>query len=272
MTRRSVLGPSAWLVLFVGAVAAVAACATSPASDLTPDLDPSLPGIDAGASTPSPGMPGGGPADAAPGEEGFTDGDTGAVTPPGTDAASGVDAAPPGPVTPKPTASELLVTEVMFDPTGAEPASEWIELHSLATSARSLGGLTLKDGAGRVHVIAGALTIAPNAWVVLARSRTTATGLQVPAAAIVYEYGAGLGDGAGIQLANGATGAISILNGATVIASAPYGGWFTGSGASVQLKVLTSSAAGSKASWCASSTAWAAGADLGTPGAPNDCP
>ena len=174
---------------------------------------------------------------------------------------------------PKPSPGEVLITEVMYATFAPEPASEWIELHSIATSVRTLSGLTLKDGGGRTHVIGAGLTIAPGAYVVLARNKAAAIAAKVPASAIVYEYGTGLPDNAGILLTNGATGAVSLLNGAATIASAPYGGWFSQSGgSSVQLQVLDPAQATAKASWCLSLNAWTTGSEKGTPGAADDCP
>ncbi|CAN5911833.1 hypothetical protein BH11MYX4_BH11MYX4_53940 [soil metagenome] len=233
-------------------------------ADLSPDVDTNLPGIDA-ATNPVPTQPG---RDASAPDE-APDGST---TPTQKVAEAGTDAAPPPPTVPKPAAGEVLITEVMYATTGPEPASEWIELHSVASAERSLAGLMLKDGSNRTHVIVGPLTIAANAWVVLARSKAGATTAKVPPAAIVYEYGAGLGDSAGILLANGSTGGISLLSGATVINAAPYGGWFTGSGGSVQLKVLDGTQSGAKASWCLSPTAWTTGSEKGSPGSVNNCP
>jgi len=54
-------------------------------------------------------------------------------------------------------------------------------------------------------VIAAGLTIAPGAYVILSRNKTAAISAKVPSGAIVYEYGTGLPDNAGIILANGAT-------------------------------------------------------------------
>ena len=94
-----------------------------------------------------------------------------------------------------------------------------------------------------------------------------------PAGVVTYEYGAGMPDNAGVQLANGSTGAISILNGAVTVINAAYGPWFSQSGgSSLQLKSLTYAGATSQASWCLSATAWATGSDMGTPGAAEDCP
>jgi hypothetical protein len=186
---------------------------------------------------------------------------------------AGVDSAPPPSSTPKPTAGEVLISEVMYDGAGTEPAGEWIELYNKAAAPRSLSGLTLKDGANRTHVIGAGVTIAAGAYVVLARNKAGAIAAKVPAAAIAYDYGAGLADSAGVLLANGTTGGITLLNGATTISQAAYGGWFTQpGGSSVQLHILDAAQSGAKASWCLSANAWTAGSEKGTPGAAEDCP
>lgn len=226
----------------------------SPRAELVAQLDPNLPAIDAGFD-PRP----------APGADAGSSGDPpdGSTHNPLASEDAAADA--------QPAAGEVLITEVMYAPITPEPQTEWIEVYSVATSSRSLAGLTLRDGAGRMHVIVAPLTIAPNTWVVLARNRAAAVAAKVPAAAIVYEYGAGLADTVGILLANGVTGGISLVSGAAVIASAPYGGWFTGSGRSAQLKVLDPSLTAGKASWCQSAVAWSLGSEKGTPGSACDC-
>jgi hypothetical protein len=256
----------AWL-----AGAGAVGCAMSAPADTTPDADPNLPGVDVGNDPkPVPGTksPEAG-ADSTNSPSGSPDAGTSkpSLTP---DASPPVDAAP---AVPKPSAGEVLVTEVMYATFEPEPAGEWFELHSTVTSERTLSGLTIKDGSGRTHTIGAGLTIAPGAYVVLARSKATAIGAKVPAAAIVYEYGTGLPDNAGILLTNGATGGVSILNGATTVATAPYGGWYSQSGgSSVQLKVLDPATTTSKTSWCISLTPWTTGSEKGTPGAAEDCP
>lgn len=259
------------VALFVGGVASSAACAMSSPADLTPNLNPDLPGIDAGSNAlPTPGShPGSG--DAGSGGTDTSD-DAGAKAAFGGDAA-GVDAAPPPPSVPKPAAGEVLVTEIMYSTLTPEPASEWIELYSAAASPRSLSGLTLKDGGGRTHVIGAGVTIAPGAYVILSRNKAAAVFAKVPAGAIVYEYGTGLPDSAGIVLANGATGGISLLDGATSLVSAPYGPWFSQSGGrSIQLKSLGAGAESTSTGWCLSLNAWTAGSEKGTPSSASDCP
>jgi hypothetical protein len=256
--------------LFVGGVA-FAGCAMSAPADLTPTVDPSIPGLDAGGNlSPAPGATGAG-GDAGSGSNGPGAGPN--PTPAFAGDGGGVDGAP---ALPKPGAGELLVTEIMYSTFAPEPASEWIELYSKATSVRSLSGLTLKDGGGRTHVIAGppaGLTIAPGTYVVLARNKTAALAAKVPASAIVYEYGTALPDNAGIVLANGSTGGLSVLDGTTTLVSVPYGPWFSQSGgSSIQLKALAAAQESANAGWCLSLNTWTTGSEKGTPGGASDCP
>lgn len=268
------------LVLIGGASGALGAlgaagCAMSSPADVTPDLDPDLPGVDA-AYDPSPAEGDQAlPAKADSGTTGSSSGEppTDSGTKPIVTHDAGVDAGPVVPVVPKPGPGEVLITEIMYDTFGAQPDSEWIELHSKASSVRTLTGLTIKDGAGRTHVIGAGMTIAPGAYVVLARKTTAAIAGKVPASAIAYEYGESLPSNAGVLLANGASGGVSLLNGPVVITTAPYGPWFSQSGgSSAQLHVLDGSQTTSKASWCLSLNAWTTGSEKGTPGAPHDCP
>jgi len=253
--------------LIVGGGLSAFGCAMSAPPDLgAGEVDTSLPGLEAGNS-PVPSMPDPDPDASAASE----DSPDGSPTKQPTKPEAGVDAAPPPPTVPKPAVGEVLISEVMYTTSGPEPASEWIELHSVASAERTLAGLVLRDGSNRTHVIVGPLTLAANAWVVLARNKAAAITAKVPAASIVYEYGTGLGDSAGILLANGATGAITLLRGATVINAAPYGGWFSAPGSSVQLKVLDGAQSGAKGSWCLSATPWSTGAEKGSPGASNNC-
>ena len=260
---------TAALIVAGGLCLGAAGCAMSAPADLSPEVAPNLPGVDA-AYDPVPGQSA---KDSGVDERGGEVADSSTPDQPlNTASDAGVDAAPVPPVVVKPAAGEVLITEVMYTTTGPEPASEWFELHNLASSGRSLAGLILKDGSGRTHVIVGPLTIAASSWVVLARSKAGAITAKVPSASIVYEYGTGLADNAGIILANGATGGLSLLNGATVIAAAPYGGWFSSSGGSVQLKILNPAQTSAKASWCFSPAVWTTGSEKGTPGSAPDCP
>jgi hypothetical protein len=276
--------------LAIAASGSVSACATSEPVDLSSDVDPTLPSVDAGGtSIPVPRGDAGGSSSgssdateedssAPPSDESGSSGasssgasssggSSGASSSGGSSGSSGSSGAP------KPAQGEVLITEVMYNPFGTEPDTEWFELHNVTASARSLSGLTIADGGGRTHTIGAGVTIAPGAYVVFARATSAAVAAKVPAASIAYEYGEKLPSNAGIQLANGDTGGLSLKSGGTTIAQAPYGGWFSQSGGSTaQLDVLDYAASASEASWCLSSTAWTAGSDKGTPGAASDCP
>ncbi len=252
-------------------------CAQGGSSDVFSEIDPSLPEVDASWSpspnTPSEKLPARSEDD---GESSAPDANEAEEVPPQAaatpDGGSPDTSKPVAPSAPKPTQGEVLITEVMYDPSGNEPASEWLELHNKSAGPRSLSGLTIVDGGNRTHVIGAGVTIAAGAYVVLVRSESAAISAKVPAAAIVYEYGAGLSSGAGIQLANGSTGGVSLKDGATTLAQASYGGWYSQSGgSSVQLKTLTYPAGAQKASWCLSVSPWTTGSEKGTPGAPSDC-
>ena len=159
-----------WLALLVTGAVVLSGigCAMSSPADLSPSAtDPSLPGVDVGSDpTPVPGAKGAEAGTGTTTSEPQTTPDGGSKSTVAPD--SGAPPVGPGSSIPKPSATEILITEIMYDTFGAEPASEWIELHSVATSARTLTGLTLKDGSGRTHTIAGSLTIAPGAYVLLA--------------------------------------------------------------------------------------------------------
>ncbi len=260
------------------AAALVWGCAQGDAGDFGPDFDPSLPEVDASWSpspnTPSEKMPAKEKEKADGGSEDDESTEPGDDDPPPTAVAP--DAGPP-PTTPssgpKPTQGEVLITEVMYDPTTTEPASEWIEVYNKSSGTRTLSGLTIEDGGERTHLIGAGVTIAPGAYVVLVRSKSSAAAAKVPAAAIVYEYAAGLPSNAGIQLANGTSGGVVLRDGSNKIAQASYGGWFSQSGgSSIQLKTLTHPASLQSSNWCVSHNAWASGSDKGTPGAASDCP
>lgn len=251
-------------------------CAQSGVGDLGPDVDPTLPEVDASWSpspdTPSAKVPEAGKRDTGPSAEAPDDEDSPppTVAPPDAGAA---DTAKPGTPAPKPTQGEVLITEVMYDPTGTEPASEWIELHNRTSGTRTLSGLTIVDGGNRSHVIGAGVTIAPGEYIVLARSTASAIAAKLPSTVIVYEYGAGLSSSTGIQLANGSSGGVWLRDGTTNIAQADYGGWFSQSGgSSIQLRTLTYPASAQSSSWCLSANAWTTGSEKGTPGAPSDCP
>src|SRR4051794_2715124 len=113
-----IIGPLA--AALVPALFVAVGCAMSGPADLTPGVDTSLPGVDAAYDPHAvPGSHEDG-ADVEGGtDDGSTDPDAGqkAIAPD----ASPIDAAPP---IAKPSAGEVLITEVMYATNTPEPASE----------------------------------------------------------------------------------------------------------------------------------------------------
>lgn len=170
----------------------------------------------------------------------------------------------------KPSKGEIVISEVMFNPSTKESDTEWFEVYNTSTEERRLSGLTIKDKL-RTHVIAGGVRIQPGAYVLLVRSRAEAEGVGLPSGAIVYEYGPNLSDSKAIVLANDKDAVLSLSDGENVIAHANYGSFsMSKNGASVQLKVLDEDAVDDKSNWCVPENAWA-GVDQGTPGSVDDC-
>ena len=175
-----------------------------------------------------------------------------------------------------PLVGEVVVSEVLYNPAGTEPAEEWFELYNTTGLPKLLSGLVLKDGSGRAHTIPAspAVVIAPASYYLLVHTKSAAIAVNLPGAALAYEYGDAPAND--VQLTNGSTGAIFVLNGATQIAQSNYGPFaFTASqasGVSIELKTLTNAASLVKSNWCLSTTAWPGGNGKGTPSAANDCP
>lgn len=210
-------------------------------------------------------------ADADAGKDAAADAEAGAD---GGDAGDAGDASMGGT---KPLQGEVVISEVMFNPSAAtELNGEWIELYNTTASPKLLSGLILEDGSNRTHTLRAGLVIAPGAYVVLVSRQAGAVDAMIPAAAIVYDYATGVAQNDAVQLANSATGSIVLRDGVTPIARGEYGPLGltspTVNGASVQLKALDYASAGVKANWCSSPNAWAVGSDKGTPGAASDCP
>lgn len=247
--------------------------------DASTDARPSTPrsGNEDASSSPSPG-----PADA--GSTPRAD----ASAPSPTDAGStGTDAAIPvqdasttdsstGGSAPQVGAGEIVITEVQFDPSGAEPDGEWIEVLSLASSPRTLKGLTLRDGAGRSRLVADDILLQPGVYTVLVRSRSAARAQGVPDSAIAYDYGTFETSGSGVILANGTTGSIAIASGTQELVRVPYGSFSlagNGSGKSYERRGTSfSQVLQTSAQYCVSERAFGASGAFGTPGAASSCP
>jgi hypothetical protein len=197
------------------------------------------------------------------------------------DAAPPVDSGPPPGVRAK--VGELFITEIMYDPSGAEPAEEWFEVFSIALTPVALNGVAVRDGSGRSHLLPATpvLTLDPGIHKLFVRNKPAAIATGVPANTILAEYGTGDPDTGGVLLANGATGGVGLYDGATELVNVAYGGFnFTQAppgGASIQLKLPNVAQSKLATGWCLSTVEWMGQPiikdprDKGSPGFPVDC-
>jgi hypothetical protein len=161
---------------------------------------------------------------------------------------------------------DLLITEIMYDPTALTDAyGEWFEIYNNTAHPVNLQRLVISRNATERHTIDTAIMLASHAYQVLARTASAVSGEK-------YVYGTSItlnNTGAILAISNYGTDG---TDGAE-ICSVNYGGegFPSASGASICLNqaLLDPLKAPLGTSWCASVTAYSTG-DLGTPGALND--
>ncbi len=199
-----------------------------------------------------------------------------AVSPPddSADAGDDADADDGNSAAVTPSIGDLVITEIMFDPTGPVPEAQWFEVYNLTGEPELLSGLTIEDSWGDAQTISSTPPVVapPFTYVVLVRDMATALANGIPGGAIVYEYGAGQSSYQGIEFASDWTGDLSLWNGGQEIVDVPYGGWgMSYTGDSIELASLQFVGADQSGNWCVAQVAWAAGSDFGTPGVASDC-
>jgi hypothetical protein len=175
----------------------------------------------------------------------------------------------------RPSVGDLIITEIMFDPSGPVPEAQWFEVYNLTGTPELLSGLTIQDGWGDTQVIASTAPVIapPFTYVVLVRDAATAASNAVPNTSMAYEYGTGLQSDQGIELAWDMAGDLSLWNGGVELVDVPYGPWGASFlGQSIELAAPHYAGADQAANWCVAQVPWASGSDDGTPGLPNDCP
>ena len=173
-----------------------------------------------------------------------------------------------------PSIGDLVITEIMFDPSGPVPEAQWFEVYNLTDEPELLNGLTIEDSWGDAQTISSTPPVIapPFAYVVLVRDMSTAVSNGIPAGSIVYEYGAGQSSYQGIEFASDWTGDLSLWNGGQEIVDVPYGGWgLSYTGDSIELASLQFVGADQPGNWCVAQQPWGPGSDYGTPGVASDC-
>jgi hypothetical protein len=161
---------------------------------------------------------------------------------------------------------DLLITEIMYDPTSLPDASgEWFEIYNTTNHAINLQNLVIKKNDTEHHVINAGVSLEPHSYQVLSRTETAVSGSK-------YIYGTGItlnNTGAILALCNFGTDGTD----GNVICSVNYGmdGYPAATGASICLNPESLNEQGEAlgTSWCVSTSVYSTG-DLGTPGLIND--
>jgi hypothetical protein len=160
---------------------------------------------------------------------------------------------------------DLLITEIMYDPTAlSDAAGEWIEVYNASPAEINLKDLVIRKATGSGHKISSDVLLPSHKYAVLSRSDTAT-------AAPDYVYSS-------ISLTNTADQIIINKYGTngldgTIICSVSYSsalGFPTGSGSSIQLDLSSYDVESAKlgTNWCTSKLAFTTG-DKGSPGSAN---
>ncbi|CAN0500721.1 unnamed protein product, partial [Laminaria digitata] len=163
------------------------------------------------------------------------------------------------------SAGDIVISEIMADPSGTESAREWIELFNSTAGAIDIDGFTVSDDGVDAFTISngGPLMIASGAYLILGRNADTAANGGVN---VDYVY-------SGMALAN--TDDEVVLSAGTLeVDRVAYDAGATfvrtpGRSITLDPDQLDALANDSGGSWCAGSTPMASG-DFGSPGTVND--
>ena len=164
-----------------------------------------------------------------------------------------------------PLPGELLINEIMYNPSGSDGDLEWVELYNTSTQALELYGCTIADGNNSPHMIDASVVIQPGGYATLASSAD-------PGFTPSYSY-----EGAfGLNNSGGDTFTITC---STLIDSVEYGvssPWPSGvDGGTISLDPDRQSPDANDlgVNWCLDATnSYGSGGNFGTPGAANlDC-
>ena len=164
---------------------------------------------------------------------------------------------------PAPAIGDVIVTEIMADPTSADdPNGEWFELTNTTAATLSLAACVVSDGEGEVPL--DYLLLGPGEAVVLAYSAPV-SGVDVD-----FVYGGKSTSGSPLTLANSGD-ELSLVCGADTITSLAYGAsapWPAPvPGTAIQLHPGAEDVTAG-GMWCGAQTSFNA-SELGTPGDPN---
>ena len=163
----------------------------------------------------------------------------------------------------------LVINEVMPNPTAVnDSVGEWFEVHNRGLETVNLNGWRLASNNDAVHTVTGSVPIPPRGYVVLGRVANAALNGGVT---VAYAYGTGNGTTVTLNNTNSDWLALRTPSGASHDSVHWGGGTNVPTGASRALlapQLDNTIVMGSN--WGTSTASYGTGADLGTPGQPND--
>lgn len=160
-----------------------------------------------------------------------------------------------------PNAGDVIITEVMADPTGTDTTTEWFELYARAPV--DLNDLTISTSTSSGRLTSSAcLYVQPGEYVLLARSADSFVNGDLPPPRIVYSAP---------SFANGVNQRIALTRGDAGIDEIALGPSQSGRSWSLDPTLLDPAGNDDPASFCPGSQKWLAdgGGDFGSPGQPN---
>ena len=159
-------------------------------------------------------------------------------------------------------AGDVVISEIMANPSGDDTGREWFEVYNATHEAVDLAGVTVvaskTDGTALSQLVVDKLTVAANGYAVLGSAAP-----DLKPAFVTYGYGASL------ALRN-ADGLLALKCGTTLVDQATY--TTAPDGASIELSGTMAPDAlanDDETSWC-DATLLYEGSDLGTPGTANE--
>ncbi|MGB1216387.1 MAG: lamin tail domain-containing protein, partial [Saprospiraceae bacterium] len=163
------------------------------------------------------------------------------------------------------SAGDLIITEIMYDPSGTEATDEWFEIYNTTGANIDINGFIICDN-NSSHTIGSSVIVPSMAYAVLAKSAGAAPSVDYVYSTLVLANG---GDEVNIKCPDG-----------TLIDRVDYTGFGLGAdGASIQLDPSRVGAGGgtdndSGSNWFTSTsdTPFAPNNDFGTPGGVNNLP
>ena len=161
-----------------------------------------------------------------------------------------------------PPVGALIVTEIMYNPSGSEPADEWFEICNTTGTAIDMNGFEIADMATS-HTISGSVVVPGNGCIVISHTNLSACG----GVATAYQHGAFSLNQAGDQVEISCGGTVIdvvVYDGGTTFPSVGNGEAISFSSAVTQDHITNDNGA----NWCIATTACGAD-DFATPGLPN---